>query len=474
MSPIARTPCGSGCACRIEAGPGITVTGSGTPTDPVVITSDLTSFAGSFVAQDSGTLDLDLVGSGTGDDPWILSGNVTMGMSQLSDVDDPAGPGVGEVPVFNGVAWEFAAPPTVPPGAVNVGAGLSGDGSAPTPLKVAVSDTTSTSTSGTAIYVDSAGKLRAVPAVVSSVDWADITSKPTTFPADWGSVTGKPTTFPPTIGTTSTTAAAGDHTHVLSGASLTGVLPVAKGGTGGGTVSAAQTALNVMDVSTINSGFAFRDAQISSLSTQVAQRAWEVNYGNSVVKWTQGPDSVAYNRTVSGSGFFAVWMDAGNQFGRNVSSRRFKEDIEPFQYDPADVLALEPVTYHRIGSEERYEFGLIAEDVYEHLPGIVTWFAEQEMEEVEETYEEVVLDPDGKPYTFTRTRTVSQPKTGVPNKPPVIDGLRYDLLAVAELSVLKDHETRITGLPTKHQYDLLLARLRKVEQALNIDATEEV
>lgn len=29
----------------------------------------------------------------------------------------------------------------------------------------------------------------------------------------WGDVTGKPTTFPPTVGTTATTAAAGNHTH---------------------------------------------------------------------------------------------------------------------------------------------------------------------------------------------------------------------------------------------------------------------
>ena len=31
--------------------------------------------------------------------------------------------------------------------------------------------------------------------------------------ATWGQVSNRPTTFPPTIGTTATTAAAGDHTH---------------------------------------------------------------------------------------------------------------------------------------------------------------------------------------------------------------------------------------------------------------------
>lgn len=57
--------------------------------------------------------------------------------------------------------------------------------------------------------------------------WDDITGKPTTFPPvvgttattakagdyapDWGDVTGKPATFPPTVGTTAATAKAGDY-----------------------------------------------------------------------------------------------------------------------------------------------------------------------------------------------------------------------------------------------------------------------
>lgn len=65
----------------------------------------------------------------------------------------------------------------------------------------------------------------------SAVDWADVTGKPTTFtptigttattakagnyvPA-WNDVTGKPTTFAPAIGTTATTAMAG-NTQLLT------------------------------------------------------------------------------------------------------------------------------------------------------------------------------------------------------------------------------------------------------------------
>ncbi len=43
----------------------------------------------------------------------------------------------------------------------------------------------------------------------------------------WGDITEKPETFPPTIGTTATTAAAGNHTH-----SFTALLGEVQGATG--------------------------------------------------------------------------------------------------------------------------------------------------------------------------------------------------------------------------------------------------
>lgn len=180
----------------VSAGEGIRVSGSGQPADPYVITAAVTSFSASFQAVDSQTIDLTLTGGGTDTDPFVLSAMATLRLMQLADVYDPAGPVLGDVPVWNGSSFTLAPPPTVPPGSVNSGPGLSGDGSFANPLTVAVSDTTSTSTNGLAIYVDSAGKLRTVAPVQEAVSWA--------------SVTGKPTTFPPTIGTTATTAKAGD------------------------------------------------------------------------------------------------------------------------------------------------------------------------------------------------------------------------------------------------------------------------
>lgn len=116
----------------------------------------------------------------------------------------------------------------------------------------------------------------------------------------------------------------------------------------------------------------------------------------------------AYGRSVTGGGYFAMWMGANLQIGRNTSSRRYKEAIEPHAVDPAAVLALEPVSYHRIGSpEEQHEYGLIAEDVAEHLPEIVVEYGGQ------------------------------------------IDGVRYDLLAVALLGVVKTQARRLDDLAAR-------------------------
>lgn len=123
---------------------------------------------------------------------------------------------------------------------------------------------------------------------------------------------------------------------------------------------------------------------------------------------TQVADTVsgaAYARTVSGGGFFQMWMDNGLRIGRNVSSIRYKDAVEVAHLEPADVLALEAVTYHRIGSpDEDREFGLIAEQVNDHVPELVTWYADE------------------------------------------IDGVRYDLLAVALLSVVQAQDARIADL----------------------------
>jgi hypothetical protein len=136
-------------------------------------------------------------------------------------------------------------------------------------------------------------------------------------------------------------------------------------------------------------------------------------YGDtSSVRYAQGPTSSAYNRGVGGGGFFACWMDNSLQFGRNTSSRRYKQNIRPHGVDPATVLALQPYLFDRKDNVVdgvtypggKNEYGMIAEEVIERLPEIVQMW-------------------DGQPET-----------------------IRYDLLAVALLDVVKDQERRITAL----------------------------
>lgn len=127
----------------------------------------------------------------------------------------------------------------------------------------------------------------------------------------------------------------------------------------------------------------------------------------------------AFNNVVSGGTTYAVWVgnNAGFHFGRATSSIRYKYNVREHNTNPADLLALTPVVYDRLpveitladgtktwSSTVENEYGLIAEQVYEKFPELVTWF-------------------EGK-----------------------VDGIRYDLLTVALLDVVKDQELRLQAL----------------------------
>lgn len=180
--------------------------------------------------------------------------------------------------------------------------------------------------------------------------WVRLGNQTTT----WDSVSGKPATFPPS-----------SHTHV--GADITsGTVPQADGS----------------------------------------------QYG-----WTNN---------VAGTEFYALWVgnDGGFHFGRNTSSIRYKENVRAHDIDPARVLALKPVRFDRKPKLEpvvtaegepaegpellvpgaKGEFGLIAEQVAESFPELVSWF-------------------DGE-----------------------IDSVRYDLLAVGLLSVAKRQQSHLDAL----------------------------
>jgi hypothetical protein len=130
----------------------------------------------------------------------------------------------------------------------------------------------------------------------------------------------------------------------------------------------------------------------------------------------------AFNNTVAGTQMFAVWVgnDGGNHFGKNTSSLRYKENVRPYSVDPARTLQLELRVFDRkptlVSLPEGFEgppqqidgakdeLGMIAEEVQELLPEIVVWY-------------------DGE-----------------------IDGIRYDLLSLALLDVVKQQDKRLAAL----------------------------
>lgn len=119
---------------------------------------------------------------------------------------------------------------------------------------------------------------------------------------------------------------------------------------------------------------------------------------------------------VQGTEFYAVWVgnDGSFSFGRNTSSARYKQNVRDHAVDPDAVLQLRPRIFDRrdytdTATEEtkpgaRDEYGLIAEEVNEHVPELVTHFNGQ------------------------------------------IDGVRYDLIGVALLDVSRAQQTRIDQL----------------------------
>ncbi|AKY03780.1 tail protein [Streptomyces phage Amela] len=154
-------------------------------------------------------------------------------------------------------------------------------------------------------------------------------------------------------------------------------------------------------------------SQISGEPSFAASTHYHGQYLESgdTISWANGSKQ-PHARGVSGSGtYYAVWVRGDGGFCRNTSSIKFKENVRDFDINPADVLALEPRVYDRkpVDGEEgnKDEVGLIAEEVAQHLPWIVNYL-------------------DGE-----------------------IDGLRYDLLGVALLPVVKRQEQKINDLEAR-------------------------
>ncbi|MDV8148541.1 tail fiber domain-containing protein [Arthrobacter sp. B10-11] len=151
-----------------------------------------------------------------------------------------------------------------------------------------------------------------------------------------------------------------------------------------------------------------KPADFASLVTSAVANATDaVNAEEAAHALDADGSEYGWTNNVAGTEFYALWVgnDGGFHLGRNVSSIKYKENVTDATLAPEAVLNLRPVRYDRkpSGTNGEFpgakgEFGLIAEEVAQHVPEIVTKFQGE------------------------------------------IDGVRYDLLAVALLPVLQRHE----------------------------------
>ena len=128
-----------------------------------------------------------------------------------------------------------------------------------------------------------------------------------------------------------------------------------------------------------------------------------------------------------------------NRLLRSTSSIRYKTDVEDLEHPRADaILGLRPVWYRSLAEADPSEwsyYGLIAEEVAEIEPRLVTWtYPADAYETVEET-----IEVDGEELT----RVVTKLKQGAVKIP---DGVQYDRLAVLLLDIAKRQEQRIAAL----------------------------
>lgn len=197
------------------------------------------------------------------------------------------------------------------------------------------------------------------------------------------------------------------------------VTPVAKGGTGSTTATAARAALGVSAANTpttiggvpgasnVQADLDYLSAVKADSSALVAGLAGKASLAD--VNWVQDGNMSpsVYNRALPGS-YRSLYVNSTGLLGWVSSSRAVKEDIEVAPIDVQAVLALEVVTYHRIAAPKgEIEHGLIAEDL--DALGL-TWLVD--------------YGPEG----------------------DTPQGVRYDLLALALIPAVKDAHNRLDAL----------------------------
>jgi hypothetical protein len=194
--------CGArSCFCTVTAGPGVTVDGNGSPTNPYVVSSDAAATPTPLGVTDTPTVDLTLTGTGTAGDPYDVHADVILdptppgGGSNLlqagpeglfvecADVRTcfSAGDGAGYDPATGEITARLSTDPGnaavfgtdgglyAPVGgsaAVQTACGLTGDGTAGTPLAAEVAAwpyPCDVDANAGRVFCDNTGQLRSEP-----------------------------------------------------------------------------------------------------------------------------------------------------------------------------------------------------------------------------------------------------------------------------------------------------------------------
>ncbi|QEQ94057.1 minor tail protein [Streptomyces phage Saftant] len=220
--------------------------------------------------------------------------------------------------------------------------------------------------------------------------WTNLTQS-----VDWSSLSNKPSTFPPA-----------SHTHVWADTTdkPTTFPPSSHTHDWSQIVNEPAT----FPPSTHSHSWSSITSKPTTFTPSSHSHSTYLESGDTI-SWANGSKKPASNSVSDGGPYYAVWVEGSGVFARNTSSIRFKENVRDHPIDPKAVLALRPVIYDRKLEEGKTsrrtdEFGLIAEEVHEQIPEIIN-----------------ILDGE-------------------------VDGIRYDLLPVAMITVLQDQQKRIEAL----------------------------
>lgn len=150
---MARCGCsGATCSCVIQGQGGINVTGAGSVANPYVLTSDI-----NLGIQDSQTVNLSLTGDGSDANPWVLQADATMHLDDLVDVDATVMTNGYVVARQSDGTFALVPPTTAAVGAITVGNGLQGDGSAGNALRVLLAPSSGLIVDGTGLRISGGG-----------------------------------------------------------------------------------------------------------------------------------------------------------------------------------------------------------------------------------------------------------------------------------------------------------------------------